>query len=62
MWPILGVIFLPFTTLTYVLLWTPGVGLIGLDWLWLTLTVLIDIGGFGSTGSANHDRYIRRPA
>jgi hypothetical protein len=27
LWPILGIIFLPFTTLMYVLLWTPGVGL-----------------------------------
>ncbi len=62
LWPILGVIFLPFTTLMYVLLWTPGVGLIGSDWLWLLLAVLIDIGGFGSTGYANRDRYIRRPA
>ena len=24
LWPILGIIFLPFTTLIYVLLWTPG--------------------------------------
>ncbi len=62
LWPILGVIFLPFTTLMYVLLWMPGVGLIGLDWLWLTLAVLIDLGGFGSTGYANRDRYVRRPA
>lgn len=46
----------------YVLLWTPGVGLSGLDWLWLILAMLIDIAGFGSTGYANRDRYIRRPA
>lgn len=62
LWPILDVIFLPFMTLMYVLLWTPGVGLIGLGRLWLILAVLIDIGGFGSTGYANRDRYIRRPA
>ncbi len=37
LWPILGIIFLPFTTLMYVLLWTPGIGLIGLvmDSSWL---------------------------
>lgn len=27
LWPILGIIFLPFTTLMYVLIWTPGIGI-----------------------------------
>ncbi len=27
LWPILGIIFLPFTTLMYVILFTPGIGL-----------------------------------
>ena len=61
LWPILGVVFLPFTTLMYVSLGTPGVGLIGLGGLWPILAVLIDIGGFGGTGYANRDRYVRRP-
>ena len=30
LWPVLGVIFLPLTTLMYVLMWTPGIGLVGL--------------------------------
>ena len=34
-WPILGIIFLPFTTLMYVLLWTPVNGVGGFDWVWL---------------------------
>ena len=50
LWPLLGVIFLPFTTLMYVLLWSPGVGLVGLDWIWLLLAIVLDLGGFGSTG------------
>lgn len=58
--PILGILFLPFTTLIYILLATPGVGLVGLDWLWLALAVLLDIGGYGSTGYANRERWVRR--
>ena len=59
LWPILGIIFLPFTTLMYVLLWSPGAGLVGLGWLWLILAFLIDVGGFGGTGYANRGRYAR---
>jgi hypothetical protein len=62
LWPILGLIFLPFTTLMYVLLWAPGIGIGPLGWLWLLLAVLIDLGGWGSTGYAHRDRYIRRTA
>jgi hypothetical protein len=54
-WPLLGVIFLPFTTLMYVLLWSPA-GLVGFDWFWLLLAVLIDLGGIASSGYANRDR------
>jgi hypothetical protein len=43
LWPILGIIFLPFTTLFFVFMWTPGVGLVGWDWLWIGLAVVMDI-------------------
>src|SRR6476619_6140188 len=33
-WPLLGLIFLPFTTLMYTILWSAG-GLQGWDWLWV---------------------------
>jgi hypothetical protein len=56
LWPLLGVIFLPFTTLMYVLLWSPGVGLTGLDWLWLLLAIVLDLGNVGGTGYANRAR------
>ena len=55
-WPILGVIFLPFTTLMYVLLWTPSVGLVGFDWFWLVLAIFLDLGHMGGVGYANRDR------
>lgn len=52
---VLGIIFLPFTTLMYVLLWTPS-GLSGFDWVWLLLAFLIDLGGIGGSAWANRDR------
>ena len=54
--PCLGFLFLPFTTLMYVLLWTPAVGITGLDWLWLALAVVLDIASIGSAGYANRNR------
>ena len=54
--PCLGFLFLPFTTLMYVLL-KQGVGTIqGLDWLWLFLAVLLDIASIGAAGAANRNR------
>jgi hypothetical protein len=45
LWPLLGILFLPFTTLMYVLLYTPGVGLSGFDFVWLVLAFVLDIVG-----------------
>jgi hypothetical protein len=42
-WPLLGFVFLPFTTLMYVILWRAG-GLTGFDWFWIGLAVLFDLG------------------
>jgi hypothetical protein len=53
--PILGIVFLPFTTLMYALLWSPT-GLTGWDWFWLVLAAVIDIGHWGSSVYANRDR------
>ena len=53
---ILGIIFLPFTTLMYVLLWSPA-GFGGWDLLWLGLAFLIDIGGALGSGAG----WYRRP-
>ena len=55
-WPCLGFLFLPFTTLMYVWL-MQGVGTIeGLDWLWLILAVIIDLANWGTAGYANRNR------
>jgi hypothetical protein len=52
---LLGIIFLPFTTLVYVVLWEPG-GLTGFDWLWVFLAFLLDLGVLGGSGYANRER------
>ena len=52
---LIGIIFLPFTTLMYVLLYQPT-GLQGTDFLWLGLAFLLDIVGAGSSAYGNRDR------
>ncbi|MGV9305022.1 MULTISPECIES: hypothetical protein [unclassified Nonomuraea] len=42
-WPLLGLIFLPFATLMYVILYTPGIGLRGWEWFWIVLAALLDV-------------------
>jgi hypothetical protein len=49
--PLLGIIFLPFATLIYVLLYTPGRGLTGGDWFWVGLAALLDIGHWAASAS-----------
>ena len=41
LWPILGIIFLPWTTLMYVIVF-PG-GVVGFDWFWIVLGVIMDV-------------------
>ena len=42
--PFAGFLFLPWTTLMYVLV-APA-GITGLDWLWVALAALVDIGSY----------------
>jgi hypothetical protein len=52
-WPLIGGIFVPWTTLAYVAVF-PG-GVVGLDWIWLGLGLFIDLGShFG--GYRHRDR------
>jgi hypothetical protein len=55
-WPILGIIFLPWTTLMYLIVWSPITGVYGLDWLWLGIAVLIDLGTYAGGGYGNRER------
>ena len=53
-WPLLGGIFLPWTTLAYLLVF-PG-GVVGWDWLWMGLGLLFDLGSHGGGGYRHRDR------
>jgi hypothetical protein len=44
--PLLGIIALPYTTIMYVLVWSPG-GLNGFDWVWLAMGVMLDVMKWG---------------
>ena len=49
LFPLLGIIFLPFATLIYVLFYTPGFGLTGWEWVWVILAGMLDIGHWGAS-------------
>jgi hypothetical protein len=54
--PLLGIIFLPYTTIMYMLVWTYVGGIEGLDWMWILLGLFLDIskwfGLWGNRGKA----------
>lgn len=52
--PLLGFILLPVTTLAYVLV-APG-GVVGFDWVWLVLALLLDLGSYGGGAYGNRER------
>jgi hypothetical protein len=54
--PLLGFIFLPFTTLLYIFAYIPGIGLTGWGWVWVILGVLLDMGMYGGSVSSNRNR------
>jgi hypothetical protein len=41
--PLLGIVFLPYTTLMYLLVHTSGLGVSGSDWIFIALAVGLDI-------------------
>jgi hypothetical protein len=47
-WPLLGLIFLPWTTLAYVLAWGPLDGVSGAGWLLVALGFAVDIATYSS--------------
>ena len=51
-WPILGIVFLPWTTIMFIIV-SPG-GVNGWDWLWMGIMLLADIASYG--GGAGRKR------
>ncbi len=52
--PIVGIILLPWTTLAYVLVFPGGVN--GLDWVWLIIALLFDLGSYSGSGWKHRSR------
>lgn len=46
-WPLLGLIFLPWTTLMWVIVYGAN-GIVGFDWLWVGLALVADIATYSS--------------
>lgn len=59
--PLLGLLFLPITTLVYVVVFALGHGVNGSAWFWVVLALLYDLGSNGHVVYTNRRR-IRRPA
>jgi hypothetical protein len=55
-WPLLGIIFVPYTTIMYVLVWSPATGISGWDWIWLAMGVMLDVMKWGQI--ANNRRQV----
>ena len=53
-WPLLGIIFLPWTTLMYLIV--GGGGIVGFDWVWLVLAIVADLASYGGGAYGNRDR------
>ena len=53
-WGLLGFLFLPWTTLVWVLVFPGGVD--GFDWVWLGLAVLFDLVNIGGGAYGNRSR------
>ena len=54
-WPVLGFLLLPWTTFAFVLMQAGG-GIEGLEWLWLLLAVVADVGTWGGGALGNRER------
>jgi hypothetical protein len=53
--PLVGLIFLPLTTLVYALAWSPLGGVEGIEWLWVALALVLDLSSFGGGARARRD-------
>ena len=60
--PLLGLIFLPFTTLRWVLLDAPPVGVHGFDWVWIGVAAILDLGHYATGYSQREQMPGRTPA
>jgi hypothetical protein len=55
-WPFLGLLFLPWTTLMYILVWGPG-GVNGGEWIVVALGVLLDLASYSARAARGRTSY-----
>lgn len=55
--PLLGLVFAPYTTLFYVLAWSPVGGVSYWGWIFVSIGVLFDIGHWTGSGLTGRQRY-----
>ena len=53
-WPLLGLLFLPWTTIMYVIVYPGGIN--GFDWLFLALALAVDLGTYFGNGASARRR------
>lgn len=55
-WPLLGLLFLPWTTLFYVLAWSAVGGVSGAEWLLVALGVALDVATYSARSAQSRYR------
>ena len=57
-WPFLGFLFLPFTTLVWTLILAvdPVTGVTGWNWIWIILAVIVDVASYSGGAYGNRNR------
>jgi hypothetical protein len=54
--PFIGFLVLPWTTLAYALLWSSGRHVTGIEWFFVALAFVIDLGAYGTGQRARSER------
>src|SRR5260221_7450664 len=61
LWPLLCLILLPFTTMIYVLVYVPHIGVGGCYSLWIILGFFLDLAAYAGSGYINRNRFPAMP-
>lgn len=52
--PLVGIALAPYTTATVIVTYRPGMGIVGWDWCWIALALLLDAATYGTLIAARH--------
>ena len=55
--PLLGLVFLPWTTLMYVIVWSPVGGVEGAEWILVALGLALDIASYSARAARRRTSY-----